>query len=99
MCRFALGGFMLLLRMKGGVTYTLDRQVGSSGKHGIWEFHRSASSFMNPPDYTPYRHAAILPAEAKVGATVQVAICKPGTLEAEWMPIGDGVVAMNTDGH
>ncbi len=87
---------MLLLRMKGGVTYTLDRQVGSSGKHGIWEFHRSASSFMSPPDYSPYRHAAISPAEPKVGATVQVSICKPSAPEADWIPIGEGVVAFDT---
>lgn len=90
---------MLLLRMKGGVTYTLDRQVGNSGKHGIWEFHRSVSSFMSPPDYTPYRHAAISPAEPKVGATVQMAICKPNAPESEWIPIGEGVVAFDTAGQ
>lgn len=90
---------MLLLRMKGGVTYMLDRQVGSSGKHGIWEFHRSASSFMNPPDYTPYRHAAISPAEPKEGATVQMAVCKPNAPESDWIPIGEGVVALYTAGQ
>ncbi|WP_313105087.1 hypothetical protein [Stutzerimonas nitrititolerans] len=90
---------MLLLRMKGGVTYMLDRQVGSSSKHGIWEFHRSASSFMNPPDYTPYRHAAVSPAEPKVGATVQMSICKPNTPESDWIPIGEGVVALYTAGQ
>lgn len=88
---------MLLLRMSGGVTYTLDRQVGSAGKYGIFEFHRSASSFMNPPVYTPYRHAAISPAEPKVGATVQIAICKPGAPEAEWISVGEGVFAFDAD--
>lgn len=92
-----MGELMLLLRMDGGLTYTLDRQIGSSGKHGIFEFHRSASSYMSPPDYTPYRHAAISPAEPKVGAKAQIAICKPGAPEAEWMPLGEGVVAFDTD--
>ena len=79
--------------------YTFERQVGSSGKYGIWDFHRSASSFMSPPDYTPYRHAAVSPAEPKVGATVQVAICKPSAPETDWILIGEGVVAFTTDGQ
>jgi hypothetical protein len=70
---------MLLVRVKGrSITYILGRQVSSSGKYDIWEFHQSASSYVLLPGYTPYRHAAIIPAEPKEGQTVIIAICKPG---------------------
>lgn len=92
-----MGELMLLLRMDGGLTYTLDRQIGSSGKHGHLRVSSVRQLLLSPPDYTPYRHAAISPAEPKVGAKAQIAICKPGAPEAEWMPLGEGVVAFDTD--
>lgn len=48
---------------------------------------------MRPPDYTPWRHAALLPAEPSAGQVVQVAICRPGLDEAEWIPVGEGVAS------
>lgn len=88
---------MLLIRMKAGWSYALGRQVSSSGKHGIWDFHPSASTHMVLPEYTPYRHAAILPAEPKEGDVVTVAICRPGMPEEEWFQKGEGVASYHSD--
>lgn len=81
---------MLVIRLERGVTFTLDRSIGNAGKYGIWEFHRGESSFMSPPDYTPWRHAAILPADPSNGQSVRLAVCMPGMPEAEWKHMGEG---------
>ncbi|ERY78380.1 hypothetical protein Q023_06449, partial [Pseudomonas aeruginosa BWHPSA010] len=54
---------MLVIRFKGW-SVKLDHQVGSAGKHGIWSFHGSESSYV-PDMQTILRHAAIKPAEPK----------------------------------
>lgn len=54
---------MLVIRFKGW-SVKLDHQVGSAGKHGIWSFHGSESSYV-PDMQTILRHAAIRPAEPK----------------------------------
>ena len=82
---------MLIVRLESGVTLNLERSVGSAGKHGIWEFHRAANSYMRPPNYTPFRHAAILPSDPNPNQTVSVAICAPGMPEADWIPVGEGI--------
>lgn len=56
---------MLVIRFKGW-SVKLDHQVGSAGKHGIWSFHSSESSYV-PDMQTILRHAAIRPAEPKEG--------------------------------
>ncbi|MCG7374174.1 bacteriophage protein [Pseudomonas luteola] len=88
---------MLIIRLKNGVTINLERSVGSSGKYGLWEFHRSANSYMRPPDYTPFRHAALLPAEPGESQTVTVAISRPGLPEADWIQVGEGVATYDVD--
>ncbi len=65
---------MLVIRLAGKWTLKLDRQIGSSGKHGIWAFHCSESTFA-PSSNDLRRTAAILPAEPKEGQTVDVSIC------------------------
>ncbi|EPQ5448205.1 hypothetical protein L4693_003864 [Pseudomonas aeruginosa] len=37
---------MLVIRFKGW-SVKLDHQVGSAGKHGIWSFHGSESSYLS----------------------------------------------------
>ncbi|MCG7374072.1 hypothetical protein MHL40_15545 [Pseudomonas luteola] len=88
---------MLIVRLQSGVTYTLEKSVGNAGKHGIWEFHRSANSYMRPPDYTPFRHAAILPAEPADGQSVSLSICKPGMPEEQWIEAGEGTATYDSD--
>lgn len=48
---------MLVIRFTGW-SVKLDHQVGSAGKHGIWSFHGSESSYV-PDMQTILRHAAI----------------------------------------
>lgn len=88
---------MLIIRFPEGTSVNLERSVGNAGRHGVWEFHRSQSSYIRPPDYTPWRHAAILPAEPAAGQTVSVFLCIPGMAEAEWITIGEGVASYGTD--
>lgn len=42
---FLRSSVMLVIRLKSKWTLKLDRQIGSSGKHGIWAFHCSESTF------------------------------------------------------
>lgn len=88
---------MLIVRMQNGVTYTFERSVGNAGKHGVWEFHRGASSYIQPPIYQPWRHAAVLPAEPIEGQSVSASICKPGMPEAEWIDVGLGIATYDSD--
>jgi len=83
--------------MQNGFTLNLEKSIGSAGKHAIWEFHRGENSYMRPPDYTPWRHATLLPAEPSGGQVVQVAICRPGLDEAEWIPVGEGIARYESE--
>ena len=84
---------MLVIRFKGW-SVKLDHQVGSAGKHGIWSFHGSESSYV-PDMETILRHAAIRPAEPKEGGEVEVFICDSRMPQDEWRAVGTGVAASN----
>ncbi|PBX48511.1 hypothetical protein CJT40_17490 [Pseudomonas aeruginosa] len=88
---------MLVIRFKGW-SVKLDHQVGSAGKHGIWSFHGSESSYV-PDMETILRHAAIRPAEPAEGKSteVEVAICRPGDPEDKWIPVGKGVAVYEAE--
>ncbi|HGS8110041.1 TPA: hypothetical protein ACMFRC_001085 [Pseudomonas aeruginosa] len=88
---------MLVIRFKGW-SVKLDHQVGSAGKHGIWSFHGSESSYV-PDMETILRHAAIRPAEPAEGKSteVEVAICRPGDPEEKWIPVGKGVAVYEAE--
>ncbi|HEJ9826269.1 TPA: hypothetical protein SMN94_001417 [Pseudomonas aeruginosa] len=88
---------MLVIRFKGW-SVKLDHQVGSAGKHGIWSFHGSESSYV-PDMQTILRHAAIRPAEPAEGKSteVEVAICRPGDPEDKWIPVGKGVAVYEAE--
>jgi hypothetical protein len=45
---------MLIVRLQSGMTYTFEKSVGNAGKHGIWEFHRGANSYIQSPAYQPW---------------------------------------------
>ncbi|HCE6032024.1 TPA: hypothetical protein NHL03_002295 [Pseudomonas aeruginosa] len=87
---------MLIVRLEQGWTLKLDRQVGSSGKHGIWSFHCAESTYTSAPAEL-LRHAAILPAEPKDGQKVAVAICDTRMPQDEWRPVGSGVAAYEAE--
>ncbi|HBN8363750.1 TPA: hypothetical protein L3699_004126 [Pseudomonas aeruginosa] len=86
---------MLVIRLKGW-SVKLDHQVGSAGKHGIWSFHGSESSYV-PDMETILRHAAIRPAEPKEGGEVEVFICDSRMPQDEWRAVGTGVAAYESD--
>ncbi len=86
---------ILVIRFKGW-SVKLDHQVGSAGKHGIWSFHGSESSYV-PDMETILRHAAIRPAEPKEGGEVEVFICDSRMPQDEWRPVGSGVAAYESD--
>ncbi|GGM17646.1 hypothetical protein ACFQDN_25440 [Pseudomonas asuensis] len=88
---------MLIVRLQNGVTFALERSVGNVGKHGLWEFHRGESSYMRPPNYTPWRHAAVYPADPQEGQTVTLAVCRTGMPEEEWAQMGEGVARYESD--
>lgn len=83
---------MLVIRLKSKWTLKLDRQIGSSGKHGIWAFHCSESTFA-PSSNDLRRTAAILPAEPKEGQAVEVSICESPHSPDGWIAVGSGVAA------
>lgn len=87
---------MLVIRLKSKWTLKLDRQIGSSGKHGIWAFHCSESTFA-PASNDLRRTAAILPAEPKDGQPVEVSICDTVQSQDGWIAVGSGVAAYEAE--
>lgn len=65
---------MWVVRLEQGWTLKLDRQIGNSGKHGLWSFHCSESTYAPSPTEL-LRTAALLPAEPKQGQMIEVSIC------------------------
>ena len=87
---------MLVIRLKSKWTLKLDRQRGSSGKHGLWAFHCSESTFA-PASNDLRRTAAILPAEPKDGQSVEVSICDTAQAQDGWIVVGSGVAAYEAE--
>ncbi|WP_084337051.1 hypothetical protein [Pseudomonas indica] len=82
---------MLIIRLKARWSLHLERKLGEAGKAGIWEFHRSESSYTTD-GRTTFRNAALRPAEPKEGQTVEVFICSDSREpEEQWRAVGEGV--------
>ena len=67
-------------------TVLLDRLVTEREKAGIWEFHRSASTYYDGKNLL--RHAALIPATPKHGAQVQVFACNSRGDRDSWIELG-----------
>lgn len=76
--------------------FRLDRKLSEKDGFGLWEFHRSQSSYTVPVCVT-YRHAQLSPPEPGEGKTVKVFICSPGMSQNEWMEAGEGIAAYESD--
>ncbi|MCY1312867.1 hypothetical protein D9M70_633340 [compost metagenome] len=86
---------MLAIMQNGFSRLKLERQVGSAGKYGIWEYHCAENSQMFA-GLQAGRHAAVLPAEPKEGQEVEFfALLKPGAPQEEWKPLGKGTATFN----
>lgn len=80
---------MLVIVTGKGPPFALDRKHSESGGWGIWEFHRSCSSWCTGPDYIAHRFARIKPAEPKEGAEVELFLLpSAGAPEESWLPRG-----------
>ncbi len=90
---------MLVIRLNQGWTLKLDRKVNDSAGYGVWEFHRSESSYTVPAGigYQTYRYARIRPADPAEGASVEVIICGLGGTEDEWRRVGMGVASYHSE--
>lgn len=78
---------MWVVRLEQGWTLKLDRQIGNSGKHGLWSFHCSESTYAPSPTEL-LRTAALLPAEPKQGQMIEVSICDSCQAPEDWRFIG-----------
>lgn len=74
---------MWVVRLEQGWTLKLDRQIGNSGKHGLWSFHCSESTYAPSPTEL-LRTAALLPAEPKQGQMIEVSICDTRQAPEDW---------------
>lgn len=74
---------MWVVRLEQGWTLKLDRQIGNSGKHGLWSFHCSESTYAPSPTEL-LRTAALLPAEPKQGQMIEVSICDSRQAPEDW---------------
>ncbi len=90
---------MLVIRLNQGFTLKLDRKINDSSGYGVWEFHRSESSFTvaHGRSYQTLRHARIKPAEPAEGASVEVIICALGGGEEEWQRVGSEVATYQAE--
>jgi hypothetical protein len=87
---------MLLIRMNHGTAYHLERKLTESGGWGVWDFHRSASTYTRDHGRTIYRHARIRPADPADGKTVEVYLMpSPSAPEETWVFRGEGVVSIH----
>ena len=87
---------MLLIRMNHGVAYHLDRKLSEAGGFGVWDFHRSASTYTRDNGRTTYRFARIKPADPADGKTVEVFLMpSPNAPEETWVARGEGVVSIH----
>lgn len=90
---------MLVIRLNQGWTLKLDRKVNDGSGYGVWEFHRSESSYTFPQGltYQTLRHARIKPPEPVEGAAVEVIVCGLGSAEEEWQRVGGGVASYHSE--
>lgn len=61
----------------------LDRKLSEVGGYGVWDFHRSASSYSHDHGHTIYRYARIKPAEPGDGKPVEVMLLPSTTAPEE----------------
>lgn len=73
----------------------LDRLVTERDKAGIWEFHRSASTYYDGKQLL--RHIAVIPAEPKHGTTAHAYVCSPRGERDSWIDLGTAEVSILQD--
>lgn len=89
---------MLIIRLNSGWGLKLGRKVGESGGCGIWEFHRSESSYSVERGRRTYRYARIKPADPAEGKTVEIVLLEmPNSPEEQWIARGEGVASIHPD--
>lgn len=81
---------LLVIRLEQGWSLKLDRKFTESGGYGMWEFHRSQSSYVTG-NYVAHRCARVKPSEPAEGKRVEVIICNAGDPEELWLRLGEGV--------
>lgn len=87
---------MLQIRLSTGWSLKLDRKLTESGGYGIWEFHRSESTFTRDHGRTTYRYARIKPADPAAGKTVEVFLMPSATAPEEtWVARGEGIAEIH----
>lgn len=87
---------MLLIRMPGGWSLKLDRKLSEVGGYGIWDFHRSESTYSADHGHTAYRYARIKPADPAEGKTVEVTLLESSNSpEDRWIHRGEGVASIH----
>lgn len=89
---------MLVIRLKKGWTLKLERKLGDAGGWGLWDFHRSESTYHTDGALTAYRLARIKPSEPKNGQEVEVVLLNtPNAPEEVWIAVGAGVANEEAD--
>lgn len=89
---------MLVIRLKKGWTLKLERKISEVGGWGLWEFHRSESTYHIDSGRTAYRLARIKPSDPKDGQAVEVVLMQsPSAPEEEWRPQGAGAAQHESD--
>lgn len=83
---------MLVIRLAQGWALKLDRKFTESGGFGMWEFHRSQSSYVTA-NYVAHRCARVRPTEPAEGKSVEVIICNAGDPEELWIRLGEGIAS------
>ena len=87
---------MLMIRLPSGWALKLDRKLSEAGGYGIWDFHRSESSWTRNHGHTVYRYARIKPADPAEGKPVEVTLLtSPQCPEEQWIPKGEGVASVH----
>ncbi|MCC3679181.1 hypothetical protein LLE81_00020 [Staphylococcus epidermidis] len=87
---------MLQIRLKTGWALKLDRKLSEAGGYGIWEFHRSESTFTRDNGHTTYRYARLRPADPAEGKLVEVTLMpSPSAPEDVWVERGEGIAEIH----
>ena len=82
---------MLQIRLNTGWVLKLDRKMSEAGGAGVWEFHRSESTYTRDNGHTTYRYARLVPADPAEGKLVEVHLMpSPSALPETWIPRGEG---------
>jgi hypothetical protein len=87
---------MLMIKLATGWALKLDRKLSEAAGSGIWDFHRSESTWTTDHGHTPYRYARIKPADPAEGKPVEVFLMpSPNAPEETWISRGEGLASIH----